>query len=373
MIWHPLVPWWLAVAVGGLMAAFAVGLAVRHARRRARWLRRGALALAWSLALLNPTVTAGSQAAALADVDALFVVDLSLSMGAVDGPDGAMRLDQARADLAALVAALPGARYTVIGFAGTARVLAPPTADAQAVTQLAATLARESAKNATPSAIGAAADLVAAQLARQRAAHPDRAQVVFYLGDGEQTSRSGAVTLGALADQVTAGAVLQYGTTVGAQIASYEGAGPDDGSCGESGVGRYASCWVTRANSVPGTYPQGAAGDAVISKADPAALALIAEGLGVEVVDRTAGGPVDALVAGIARRVAADAAAGLPGTLPLYWLFAVVAGACLLGEVATAVGERRRGFGAGRPVARDGGPSRPPGAPRDGGLAEVRP
>jgi Ca-activated chloride channel family protein len=336
--WYPVLPVWLVLAGLGLALVLAAVLAVTRPHQRGRWLRRGLLAGLMSLAALNPAAGVTTTQAALADADLTFVVDLSLSMGAEDLPGGEMRLAGVRRDLAALVEAVPGARYAVIGFAAEARQLVPVTTDGQAVVTLARTLTRQTSVYATSSSIAAGHDALQAQLERNLAAHPGRPQVVFYLGDGEQTDPGPVASFADLAEFVAGGAVLQYGTAEGGPIASYEGYGPDDGSCGATGLSRYAHCYVTNANAAE--YA-GRRSDPVTSHASPENLAALADQLGLPLVDRSYGGVVGGLVASLDVTLAPDPEADRAAALQLYWAFAALAGLLVLWEAAAALGAVR--------------------------------
>jgi Ca-activated chloride channel family protein len=142
---------WQATALGVALAALAVGVARRAARRRQpampgqgpgagavvrlpysprrRAARLGLLAVA--LALVVAALARPQGGAVLAGVEVrttvMLVLDLSASMRATDVLPS--RLEVARQWLEALTAQLPVARLGLIGFAGEAQVLCPATED----------------------------------------------------------------------------------------------------------------------------------------------------------------------------------------------------------------------------------------------------
>src|SRR5690606_20014990 len=115
---RPLVPLGLLL----IMALPALVLTVHRATRgpaRMRgswWLRSGVVVVLLGLGL-GPSVATVTDNQLGVAVDVVFVVDRTGSMSAEDWSDaGLPRLDGVRHDLPALVAALPGARYSIIGW-----------------------------------------------------------------------------------------------------------------------------------------------------------------------------------------------------------------------------------------------------------------
>ncbi len=163
-------------------------------------LRAAALGLAWfgaGAALLAPVW--GEAPGEPAGADVVFCLDVSTSMVARDVvPD---RLGAARAAIAALAAAAPGARFGLLVYAGSAELAAPLSADLTAVAELAATAALSSAGRGG-SDPGAAIDRAVQLL--QRGQH--RAGAVVVCSDGEDFVGNGTA---AAARARAAGATVQ--------------------------------------------------------------------------------------------------------------------------------------------------------------------
>jgi|GEM_PF-2172163 len=147
---------WQAALVGAALAVLLGGVAWRAQRRRqalARWLggssglasvraggrrgvRLGLLLGGLVLVLIGLARPQGPVVLTGADVRGrvLVLLDLSASMGATDALPS--RLETARQWLEGLVPQFPAARLGLIGFAGEAQVLCPPTEDHSLVLEL---------------------------------------------------------------------------------------------------------------------------------------------------------------------------------------------------------------------------------------------
>jgi hypothetical protein len=87
-------------------AATAIGLSARRFQRR-RAVLLAAACCAFGLAAAQPVIKRADDRKARTDVQALFVVDISRSMLAASGPDGATRLERARNAAVELRSAIP--------------------------------------------------------------------------------------------------------------------------------------------------------------------------------------------------------------------------------------------------------------------------
>jgi Ca-activated chloride channel family protein len=227
---------------------------------------------------------------------------------------------------------LPGARFSLISFDTEARVRMPLTTDTSALETIISILQPQVTVYAKGSSITAASEVLAGRLAAARENHPGRPRLVFYLGDGEQTSAKEPAPLQLDGGLVSGGAVLGYGTSGGGRMKENTGLESD----GDAPYIRDTT--------------GGAARDAV-SVIDQDRLREIAAQLGVRYVHRSAGDPVPAMVQqarpGALDRTAEDASPG--GRTEFYWLLA--AGAFLLGlaEIRTIIRQLRQLPPAARP------------------------
>lgn len=220
-----------------------------------RW-RGTALGAAWlgaGLALLDPVW--GEVPGEVAGADVVFCLDVSTSMLARDVvPD---RLGAARAAIAALAEAAPGARFGLVVYAGSAELAAPLSADRHAVADLAATAALSSAGRGG-SDPGAAIERAVQLLQRGKS----RAGAVVVCSDGEDFVGNGAA---AAARAQAAGAAVHA-----------------------LGCGRPIPCKVTVDTADGPQFLRDGAGQEVLTALVPDALAAVAAAGGGRVVPGTA-------------------------------------------------------------------------------------
>ncbi|MDR2453643.1 MAG: VWA domain-containing protein, partial [Bifidobacteriaceae bacterium] len=337
----------LALLWAGL-AGVALWGGWRAGRRLAAGRRAALLALAGLIAL-NPALGSEQYRQVAVDADVIALVDTSPSIAAEDWDGGQPRLDGVKADLAAIAAHHAGAHIAIVAFDATARLELPLTTDAGAVQAAADTLAPVSTFYASGSSIDSGLDLLAELLRRSEANHPERARLVYYLGDGEQTSDQAINSFAAMAPLVDGGAVLGYGTAGGGQMKEF--------ALNGWGV------WFDE--PAEADYILGPDGLPGVSKIDEANLKAIAEELGVGYALRAAGSPVEpALWSGALpeRTLDRDTSA----SRPLGPWLAVVAAALLAWEIWVLVPRQRRAAAALRlaaavAAARPGGGGGEPG------------
>lgn len=223
---QPLAP---PVLIGALtILALAVCARGLWRGQRLRWLLRIAVVLVLGATCLRPTVPAAPQEVALSDADVYLAVDTTASMGATDGPDGASRLDLARADALAMIDQLAGAgaRVSLVTFDSEARTVVPLTTDTTAVQRAVALLQPELAAASRGSSVTVASSLLSRTLTKVGQTHPDRSTLLLYLGDGEHTAEGAPASFASLADLVQGGMVLGYGTAEGATMTAREAGAP---------------------------------------------------------------------------------------------------------------------------------------------------
>ncbi|MEV7997970.1 VWA domain-containing protein [Pseudarthrobacter oxydans] len=331
MTLQPVLPWWLllpliAAAVAVLVWQLRGPGTSRHQRGRAgrrAAVRHALLALLLVGALLRPGLPGGTAQAAAADLNVFFVVDTTTSMVAEDYGTTEPRMAGVRQDIAAIAEGLPGARFSVITFDTAAHVRMPLTTDTLALDTITSVLEPQVTAYAKGSSITAAREVLSERLTLARQSHPGRPRLVFYLGDGEQTSAEAPAPMDLEDGLVAGGAVLGYGTAGGGRMRENTGEEYDDGST-EAGDASYL-----RDSNGDG------AGHA-LSRIDESRLQQIAGQLGVPYVHRSAGNPAAPMLQDAhpdAPDTGALTNAGQDGSLAarteLYWIPA--AGAFVLG------------------------------------------
>lgn len=313
----------LAAALLSALALCVVLCRLQRIRLHSRaWLRRGAIVLLLLAAVLRPHLPGGTVQAASADLNVFFVVDTTTSMVAEDYGNGSPRLEGVRKDIMAIAEQLPGARFSVITFDTTAHVRMPLSTDTLALETITDVLEPQVTAYAKGSSITAARQVLAERLAAARDSHPDRPRLVYYLGDGEQTSGKEPEPLKVDGGLVAGGAVLGYGTSGGGRMKENTGVA-DEGGTGAGGAAG------TRSGGYVQDNRPGSNGDA-LSMIDEGRLHSIAGQLGVPYAHRFAGAPVADMMqqAHPGRVQHGDDQGQLAAGTELYWILA--AGAFLL-------------------------------------------
>ena len=298
-------------------------------------LRRTLLVGALLVASVRPGLPGADVRASASDLNVFFVVDTTTSSMAEDfGTDP--RMSGMRADITAISGRMAGARFALITFDQTAVLRMPLTSDGAAVAAAADTMLPETSAWSRGSSVSVAGPLLQQTLARVAQAHPERARLVFYLGDGEQTSGKAPAPLGVDPALVNGGAVLGYGTSAGGQM--HETGVP--GSRADAG-------WLVD----PST------GKPAVSVIDESQLSALAQQLGVPYVHRSPGDGVDAVLGQVDLSGLDRVSAGEDGPLSgsreeFYWIALLAVAGFVAVEVGVALtrlwGLRRR-----RPAAGD--------------------
>lgn len=311
---HPL----LILAICGPVLALAVWMIVRTPEPggRGRWALRAGLVLACAVLAFRPGIPDGAARSVATNVDVVIVLDNTTSMLAEDwgGEEGDRRIDAVAADVRTLIETYPGARFALIAFDNSAQVRLPLTTDTSALMASIEVMTPPPTDRSTGSSIGIAAPVLEQTLRGAQESHDDRACMVFYLGDGEQTAPDEPESFAGSADLVDGGAVLGYGTAEGGPMKRV--AAGVDGASGEY-------------------IEDPATGEPAVSVIDEAALGTIADELGVTYVHRAAGAEPELPEAPAETTAVTDAET--PGArTELSWVIGIVVAALLLAEATAA-------------------------------------
>lgn len=314
----PVVPWPLVVllaVVADVLIWWPTGRQERAETLAAR-IRRSAMVLLLLVAVLRPALPGTDVRLDASSVDAYFVVDTTTSVMARDYAGGRPRIDGVRADLKGIAGQLPGARFTVLTFDLQTATRLPLTSDAAALGSAADTLRPETSTWSRGSSVTVAREALASALDRGRASHPERARLVFYFGDGEQTSQDDPEPFTLDPQLVNGGAVLGYGTSTGGRMTT----------TGTRGQGDVID---------PST------GGPALSVIDEKQLGAIATQLGLPYVHRTEDDGGVAIVDAVrfkelAPLRASDASQVVGGRTELYWVALLLLAALAAWEVAVS-------------------------------------
>ncbi|MFS2279257.1 VWA domain-containing protein [Microbacterium sp. OR21] len=310
MILQPVLHPILLALLCAVPAFFVIRALVRGPQRGLWALRLGMIVVVFAM-LLRPGIPGGSSQTLATDTDVVIVVDTTASIVAEDWAGGRPRIEGVRADVQAIVDEYPGARFALISFDAAAQLRLPLTTDATALMSSLDVMRPEVTDQSRGSTIGIANRMLADTLSAAAKASPERARMVFYLGDGEQTASREPESFASSAKYVDGGAVLGYGTTEGGPMKKTTGAG--------AAAGGYIEY-------------QGAPAMSVIDEDN---LRQVSEQLGVEYQHRTADAGIELPEApGSTTDYAASGEVG--NVIELYWIAALVLIVLLAVEVALA-------------------------------------
>ncbi len=308
---------WLIVrggpSTGSTTQGSASGAARAKSGARVLWALRLLLLLACFVMLLRPGIPGGATQtlATDTDTDIVLVVDTTASIVAEDWDDGRPRLDGVREDVRAIVEEYPGARFALITSDAAAELRMPLTTDTTALIGSLDVLRPEVTSQSRGSSIGIAAPLLSETLAAAAESSPDRARMVFYFGDGEQTVETAPEPFTASAKYTDAGGVFGYGTAEGGPMRiTGGGLGADEGYIEYEGAN-------------------------ALSVIDERNLATVAEQLGVEYEHRTADA-APSLPAAPSTTTSYAESGEVGNVTELYWIAALVIVALLGVELLRA-------------------------------------
>lgn len=218
MFFQPMI---VVILVAIALFVASIVLIFRNSNRtmKLRWAVRALAALLLLTAGLRPSVpTLAPSEVYNNQYDVYLVVDLTSSIVAEDGgPDGETRLDLIREDINDLLDDYVGAKFSLITFNSTATLRVPLTPDSTAIASAVNTMLPEVTQYSNGSTISAPVTLLNQVLDSNNESN-DRAKILLYFGDGEQTSKDKPGSFEGLKKLVEQSKVYGYGTTEGGKM-----------------------------------------------------------------------------------------------------------------------------------------------------------
>ncbi len=202
-------------------------IVAKSPRQRGLWAGRTLLVLLCFAMLLRPGITGTPTQTVTTNTDIYLVVDTTASIVAEDWGDAEPRITGIREDIAELVTQYAGARFSLITFASNAEIRLPLTTDSSAVMSSLSVMRPETTTVSHGSDIGAASATLERVLTSAAESADNRSRMVFYFGDGEQTSSRDPKSFAKSADLVDGGAVFGYGTAEGGPMKITSGLATD--------------------------------------------------------------------------------------------------------------------------------------------------
>ncbi|WP_417555775.1 vWA domain-containing protein [Microbacterium sp.] len=330
MILQPVIHPVLLALLCAVPGVFVVHALIKGPRPRSLWALRLGMLIVVFVMLLRPGIPGGTSQTLATDTDVVIVVDTTASIIAEDWNGDQPRLNGVRADVQSIVDEYPGARFSLISFDATAQLRLPLTTDATALMSSIDVMLPEITDQSRGSSISVANRMLADTLSAAAKSSPDRSRMVFYLGDGEQTSDTRPESFASSAKYVDGGAVLGYGTAEGGPMKKTTGR-----TSGDGGYIQY----------------QGKDATSVIDQGN---LQQIAEQLGVTYQHRTASAEIT-LPAAPTTTTDYTASGEVGNVIELYWIAALVLIVLVSVEVARAAMQIVRLRGLAEKPAQNGG------------------
>jgi len=331
---NPVLPGWALTLLAVVLGGFVLWRLIVSRRDRSlalRWLARLGLVVLLIVIAARPTIpTDGQGPKASGGLEVYVVVDTTSSMAAEDWGDARPRLEGVKADVQQLVEGLQGAQFSLVTFDAVAVQRVPLTSDSSAMLSAVSVLRQEITTYSRGSSVDAAVPVLEKLLADAKALNPDQRRVLFYLGDGEQTSGSEPGSFESLAPYLEGGAVLGYGTDAGGRMLEYFGEQPTQ--FGDTATSEPED----PTDLLPPTYIQDRSSpDPVdaLSRIDETALEAIAGQLGVQYLHRTADSPVAPAITGIDVGELRVQEGEPDSAVELYWAFVIPFGLLALLEL----------------------------------------
>lgn len=312
MRFHPIVPAFVVIgpAAVGVVVCTVAGW---RSRRRLAWLRRALAVVLLALVAARPG-SAPRQAAGLgSDLDVYFVIDRTASMVAEDHDGSRPRFDGVRADVVAIARALPGARFSLVGFDNDVQTMLPLVSDVTALVNAVDVMRPEVTAYSSGSSPRLPVAYLQETMTTSTEDEPDRRRIVFLVTDGEATvAAPDAPTFDAVADVIDGGAVLGYGSTTGGRMRGWDG------------VERTAQPFIIDPET----------GEEAVSRIDERELEAMADELDVPYVHREGPGGIRAALTAVDASGRQATGAELPVRDDRGWVFALALLTLVLWEAA---------------------------------------
>lgn len=268
MILNPIIPIWL-------MTIICIGLLLL--KRKGVWPYIRQIVIVILIFVINLRIMLPGEAVNVQEqemnVHVLFVIDDTISMLAEDYDGKRTRLEGVKEDCQYIVDELPGARFSVISFHNTANLLSPFTNNAEYVKSTIESIYPLDDLYARGSSMNVAKDVMLHTLQDIKEKR-DTKVVLFFISDGEVTDGSNLESFEEVAQYVSNGAVLGYGTETG----------------GNMHVKNYDDELVLVEDE------SGYVNKAAVSKIDEVNLKKLAKDFGIEYVNRNQGKSLDSII-----------------------------------------------------------------------------
>ncbi len=216
----PIIPVWILIPVLALLAG-GITFYLIKSREEFKTKALAAMPLLTALILmlvvgLRPMREERNAEIRLSNLDVLLVVDTTVSMWADDYSKG-VRMDGAKATCTYIMDSLPGANFALVTFDNHSFIRAPFTQDRETLDSLLENIDELSPWTTLGSDMNIPYNDIRSLLISS-SKKENRKAVVFFLSDGEITTKAELQSYAELKDLVSGGAVLGFGTPEGGKM-----------------------------------------------------------------------------------------------------------------------------------------------------------
>ncbi len=153
------------------------------------------------------------------NLDVLFVIDNTISMNAEDYDGTKTRLYAVKKDCQYIIKRLNGARFSIITFNNTAKIVIPYTRDTNITSEAIDIIEPLNELYAKGSSLNTPIDTIISSL-KSSQKKEQRIRILFFISDGEITDNSTLKSFKEIANITNNGAILGYGTEQGGYMKS---------------------------------------------------------------------------------------------------------------------------------------------------------
>lgn len=207
MIANPIIPIWV-------MSILSIGLLVFIFIKKPIRVTQIIIVILLFIINIRPMIPSGTSQTLASNLDVLFVIDTTISMNAEDYNGTNTRLSGVKKDCEYIIKSLSGARYSIITFSNSARIITPYTKDINTTIETIDILEPINQTYAKGSSLNSPIEVIT-QALKSSEKKDDKIRIIFFISDGEITDDSELESYKDISQYITNGAVLGYGTSNG--------------------------------------------------------------------------------------------------------------------------------------------------------------
>ena len=210
----PIIPIWLMIIISLIMIIYVLF------RYRFDYIKIGIIILLFiiNMRIMIPRSKINTENN---NLDILFVIDNTISMVAEDYNGNNTRLSAVKKDMKKITEAFAGARFSVITFNNTAKIVTPYTRDINLTEEAIDIINPIDEYDARGSSLNTPYDMIIESLKNSKKKE-DRVRIIFFVSDGEITNKDTLKSYKKIKKYIQDGAVLGYGTSDGGRMKVYD-------------------------------------------------------------------------------------------------------------------------------------------------------